>query len=43
MLLRGMEISLSTRSRVGTLKVDRELTTQLLLGGEKALKQVHEP
>jgi hypothetical protein len=42
-LLHGVEVSLITRPRVGTLKVGHELTAQLLTGGESALKQVHEP
>jgi hypothetical protein len=42
-LLHGVEIGLITRPRVGTLKVGRELMAQLLPGGERALRQVHEP
>jgi hypothetical protein len=41
-LLHDVEIGLITRPRVGTLKVGRELTIQLLSGGERALRQVHE-
>jgi hypothetical protein len=42
-LLHGIEIGLITRPRVGTLKVGHELTAQLLPGGKRALRQVHEP
>jgi hypothetical protein len=38
-----MEVYLIAGSRVGTLKVGRELAAQLLLGGESPLGQVHEP
>jgi hypothetical protein len=41
-LLHGMEIGLTTQPRVGTLKVGHKLTSQLLPGGERAPRQVHE-
>jgi hypothetical protein len=43
MMLHDLEIGLITWSRVDTLKIGHELTTQLLPGGERALRQVHEP
>jgi hypothetical protein len=42
-LLHGVEIGLITHPRVCTFKVGYELMAQLLPGGERALKQVHEP
>jgi hypothetical protein len=33
----GVEVNLIARSRVGTLKVGRELAAQLLLRGERPL------
>jgi hypothetical protein len=42
-LLDGMEVSLIARSRVGTIKVGRELAAQLLPRGEHSLEYVHEP
>jgi hypothetical protein len=38
-----MEVSLIARLRVGTLEVGRELEAQLSPGGERPLRQVHEP
>jgi hypothetical protein len=42
-LLYGMEVGLLAQPRVGTLEVGRELTAQLSSGGERPLRQVHEP
>jgi hypothetical protein len=42
-LLHDMEVDLITWPRVSTFKVGSKVTAQLLLGGESALRQVHEP